>query len=688
MTKWNALIVCLLASQAWAQPNPAGAPKPPGPPMKPAQPAQPTQPAKPPVPAPGGYNGLGAESISPQEVARFAAPPLDPAVSRRIQAMLDVRGAGAGFLTSKGDRMLYTSRVTGTSQVWRQDGPMRLAVQLTGGEDRTEVVAIAPDDSFAVVSRDVGGQENPGLYLLSLDGGPLKRVQHTPKVQTFLQFISDDSRSLYFRANDVDPASFAIYRYDIKAGTRELVFDTPGLWIIADHRGGTWLMIKALGNTQQEIYEYDLASKKLTPLLGQGEAEEHEVAYGAKPGQILVRTNKIGDFHRIYRMEKGGKLEPITPEMKLDVERFGIDDKRSRIYYELNENGYSRTRVLDAATFKPLALPKLPDSDNVNIAGVLYNGRFLALGVGVSYNGRFAQLNVDGSQLAPQTVVYDWQTGKTTTWRVPSTPEIEPKAFARAQLESYPARDGTKIPMFVWRPAKCDGPCPVVVDFHGGPEGQARAGFNGFAQLFVDAGFVLVEPNVRGSTGYGKAWLHSDDGPKRLGVITDIEDCAKYIRASWAQGGKAPKIGVMGGSYGGYSTLMAMTYFAGAYDAGVQEVGISNLMTFLNNTAPYRRILRISEYGDPAKDKDALIQLSPITHVKKLKAPLLSIQGVNDPRVPVGEALQIYKELEARKIPGGLILFPDEGHGTAKRGNQVLSLGHTIAFFEKHLKGK
>jgi dipeptidyl aminopeptidase/acylaminoacyl peptidase len=654
--KWNALVACLFASQSFAQ-----APKQQPPPTK--------------QPAPGGYSGLGAESVSPQEVARFAAPPLAPAVSRRIQAMLDVRGAGSGILTSKGDRMLYTTRITGTSQVWRQDGPMRFPVQLTGGEDRTMVLDIAPDDSFAVVSRDAGGQENPGLYLLSLEGGPLRQIQHTPKVQTFLEFISDDSRSLYFRANDVDPASYAIYRHDVKAGTRERVFDTPGLWGIADHRGGTWLMIKALGSTQLEVYEYELASKKLTPLLGQGEIEQYYAAYGAKPGQILVRTNKLGDFHRLYKLEKGGKLEPITPEIKFDVENFTIDQQRARIYYEVNENGYSRAHCLDAATFKPLPLPKLPDADNVDIAAV-------------SNNGRFVQLGIDGSTVAPQSVVYDWQTKKATTWRVPNTPEIDPKTFAKASLESYPARDGTKIPMLVWRPAKCDGPCPVVVDFHGGPEGQSRAGFNGYAQLFVEAGFVLVAPNVRGSAGYGKTWLDSDNGSKRLAVITDIEDCAKYIRASWAKDGKTPKIGVTGGSYGGYSTLMAMTYFAGAYDAGVQEVGISNLMTFLMNTAPYRRILRISEYGDPVKDKDALIQLSPITHIKKIKAPLLSIQGVNDPRVPVGEALQIYKELEARKIPGGLILFPDEGHGTSKRGNQVLALGHAIAFFEKHLMGK
>jgi dipeptidyl aminopeptidase/acylaminoacyl peptidase len=656
MTRWITLPICLAATAALADTP------------KPAPPAKPEL-------KPAGYAGLGADSLSPQDIARYAAPPLDEPMSRRIQAMLDVRGAEGGLITPSGDRQIYAARVTGTVQIWRQDGPMKLAVQLTGGEDRTEPVAIAPDGSFVVVSRDVGGQENAGVYLLSPDGGPLKLVQHTPKVQTALQYISDDSKALYLRANDKDPASYALYRYDLATEKREAVFDDKGLWAIADHRGDTtWLLTKRVGNTQQEVYEYDRKTKKLTPILGQGEVEDYSVAYGARPGQILVRTDKLGDYQRLYSLE-AGKLTPLGADVKHDIEDFKIDEARARIYYRVNEDGYDKLVVLDAKTGKPLALPKLPAADHVSLAGL-------------SRNGRFAEILLDGATLAPQTMTLDWQTGKLTTWRLPSTPEIDPRSFAKATLEYYPARDGTKIPMFVRRPARCDGPCPVIVEFHGGPEGQARPGFSIRAQMFVDAGFTFVTPNVRGSTGYGKAWLHADDGPKRLNVITDIEDASKFIRASWGKDGKAPKIGVTGGSYGGYSVLMAMSYFAGAYDAAAETVGISNLVSFLNNTSPYRRALRISEYGDPVKDKDALVQLSPITHVGKVKAPLLLFQGVNDPRVPVGESLQIYKQLEQRKIPGGLILFPDEGHGSTKRANIVLTIGHTIAFFEKHLLGK
>jgi dipeptidyl aminopeptidase/acylaminoacyl peptidase len=205
------------------------------------------------------------------------------------------------------------------------------------------------------------------------------------------------------------------------------------------------------------------------------------------------------------------------------------------------------------------------------------------------------------------------------------------------------------------------------------------------AQLFVDSGFALVQPNVRGSDGYGKTWLKADDGPKRLAVITDIEDAATWARRAFAVDGVAPRVGIYGGSYGGYSALVGMTMFAGAYDAGVSIVGIANLLTFLENTAPYRRLLRVTEYGDPVKDREALVKLSPVSYVDRVKAPLLVQQGASDPRVPVGEAVQIHDVLAARGVPVELVIFADEGHGAQKRENQVLMLGKTIEFFRKHL---
>jgi dipeptidyl aminopeptidase/acylaminoacyl peptidase len=176
--------------------------------------------------------------------------------------------------------------------------------------------------------------------------------------------------------------------------------------------------------------------------------------------------------------------------------------------------------------------------------------------------------------------------------------------------------------------------------------------------------------------------VHADDGAKRKQVITDIEDAAIHARKAWG----AKKVGIFGGSYGGYSSLMGMTYFAGAFDAGVEVVGISSLVTFLENTAPYRRALRVSEYGDPVADRAVLLELSPITHVDKAKGPMLLIQGATDPRVPVGEAVQVYQALDKKGLKPKMIVFPDEGHGVQKRDNNVLLLGHSLAFFNAHLK--
>jgi len=606
--------------------------------------------------APSGYAGHGAGSVSPELLARYAPPRLTPGVSRHIQAMLDVRSPGGGVLSPDGKRLYFTWTITGTRQIWRLGGAQQFPSQLTGGEDATGIVDITPDGKSLIVSRDYKGEEYPGLYLLDEKGGALGVISHRPKVQTHYQLTTDDSKYVYFRANDKKPESYALYRYDVAKKTTETVFEQDGIWVIADNIGtGKLLLVKEVGSNMEEYFEYDTEAKKLTPLFGQGERENYEAEYGANPGEILVLTPKLSEYRRLYSF-KDGKFTAVTPDIKHDVSHFSIDHNKTRILYTVNEGGYTRLHALDARTKKTIALPRLPAADHVSA-------------VSTTRDGKFTVLQVDPGTAQPQSYVLEWKGGKLTKWHSPSAPEIDTSTFSQAKLEEYPARDGTKIPMFVRRPKTCDKPCPVVVLFHGGPEGQAVAGFNVRAQLFVDAGFTLVEPNVRGSDGYGKTWLHADDGAKRLAVITDIEDAAKHIRATWGDGGKAPKVGVAGGSYGGYSTLVAMTMFAGAYDAGASVVGMSNLYSFLMNTAPYRRILRISEYGDPEKDKDVLLKLSPITYVDKVSAPLLIIQGATDPRVPAGESIQIKQALDAKKIPSELVIFADEGHGAQKRDN-------------------
>lgn len=631
------------------------------------------------------YSGHGAGSIPPEVVKKYAPPSLDPEVSRRIQTMLDVRSPGLGQVTPDGKRLFFGWSITGTPAVWRLDGPRSFPVQVTGGEDRTSLRDVTPDGRNLILSRDRGGQEDPGLYLQPIEGGALRAIQHTPKVQTGYAFTSADSKWVYFTANDVKPDSYAVYRYDLQAGRRELLFSQDGLWEIADYREEATetrlLLQKATGALSSELYEWGTRGRTLKPLLGQGETTEFRAAYAADPSELLVATNKLGDFRRLYRWSAQAGLLPVTPEMKMDVSGFLIDPARRHVYYSVNDGGYTRLRVLDGATLLPAPFPEMKYADHV------YTGA-------ASRDGRYVTLGVETSRAPRTSYVYDWETKTLTQWALPSAPEVDLTKFAVARLESYPARDGTKIPMFVRYPARCapespagGEPCPVVVEFHGGPEGQAQPGFSPYAQLFVDAGFIYAEPNVRGSDGYGKAWLESDNGPRRLSVITDIEDAGKHAREHFARGGRAPKVAIIGGSYGGYSTLVGMTMFGGTYDVGVSIVGFSSLITFLQNTAPYRRLLRMTEYGDPEKDKDALLKLSPITYVDRVKGPLLMIQGLDDPRVPAGEAVQMQEALAARGTGSSLILLEGEGHGAARRAGQVVMVGQSLRFLEKHLLG-
>ncbi len=620
------------------------------------------------------YSGIGAESLSAEKITSYAPPALRAEVSQQIQRMLEIREPARGIPSNDGESIYFTWNVTGKYQVWRSSKKHGFPVQLTGGENHAYLNGLSPQDDFVIISRDQKGEENPGLYLLSTSGGKLKKIFHEPKVQASFQGISEDSKFVYFSANNQNPKDRTIYRFHVPTGQIEKIFSEPGTWIVADIKGNERLLLaKLTGALSREFFEFNLNTKAMTPVLGQGKSEDIMVSYGPNAGEFFVLTNMLSNFKRLYSF-KNGSFTPISEEVSFDVENYSIDDQRKRLIYSVNENGWSRPHFLDAQTLQKLPLPSI-EADQLGIGNFSFNGRFITMTV-----------EVDGG---PASVyLYDFETKSFNPRISPQAPEIDTQGFSEASLEHYTARDGTKIPMLVRKPVVCAEPCPVIIHFHGGPEAQSRPGFSAFSQIFVDAGFIFVEPNVRGSSGYGKDWISSDDGAKRLDVITDIEDASLWIKKNWKAADRAPKVGIMGYSYGGYSTLMGMTQFAESFDAGVALVGMSNLVSFLENTAPYRRHLRISEYGDPEKDREALIKLSPVTYVDRAKNPILIIHGVSDPRVPAGEAVQIYQKLKDRNVDASLILMSDEGHGSASRSSQALEIGHTVDFFSRKLQGK
>jgi len=621
------------------------------------------------------YVGTGSGSISERVIARYGAKPLPPALSRKIQQSFDIRTPANARLSADGKHLYLSWNVTGTEQVWRLDGPNTFPVQLTGGEDPTQLMDLTPDGETLILSRDLDADENPGIFTMPARGGPMTAIQHISKVKTTFEYVSADSRWVYFRANDLDPNSFAIHRYDLKNRVRETIFSAPGQWSLADFReDGRLLLLLNKGVGRDEYWQWDPAKRELKAMLGVEEPGDYLAQYGARAGQLLVVTPEFSDVRRLYAFENG-IWTPISPAMPWSVARTNQTRSRDKFFYTVNEGGFTKLHAFDPRTLAAIALPALPAAINYGIPISPLHGRKSVFTIGLATS-------------PAQTWVYDWVSAELVRWFVPSTPEIDTSRFAVPTVAHYPARDGTLIPAVVRRPERCaPAPCPVLVMFHGGPESQSTPRFSAVDQLWVDAGYVLVEPNVRGSEGYGKAWLDADNGAKRLEVWTDIADAAPWARKTFAVDGVAPKVGVLGRSYGGYSTMLAMTKFAGSYDAGVSTVGMSNLVSFLENTAPYRRAARESEYGSLVHDRETLMALSPITYSHQLKGPLLIIQGAEDPRVPVGEALQMYAAARKRRVPAGLIIFAGEGHQSRQRNNLVLELGHTMLWFDRYLKG-
>jgi dipeptidyl aminopeptidase/acylaminoacyl peptidase len=627
---------------------------------------------------PSSYSGHGSQSLPQNILERYAPTPLEDELTSKLEALMEVRQPSSGIMSEKGDFVLFNWTVSGLSHIWRQDLSGGLPIQLTGGVQSARLVGLSPKGDVFYFSRDQNGDEYYGLYEMDVTGGQARVIVAKDRVMHGLQYISDDNNTLFYFANDKRPQDYTLYRFDRSTQESTLLFDRPGFWRVADHhKDGRTLVVRYKSNVSSEFYEIEEKTGEINAVLGVEDDHDYQVVLTSNPKEYLVRTNRFGEFHRVFLFNRDTlTFTPLSEDRDYDVTGISLVKDRTRLLLSVNDQGYSRIEAYSYPEMKKLTIPSVADDE---IDSISWGA--------TTRNGRYSTFSVNRAGRAPETGFIDWQKNHFEMLSMASLPEISISMFARDELDFYTTRDGVRIPMFVRRPVQCQNQlCPVIVNFHGGPESQARPGFYPYLQAYLDAGFIYVRPNVRGSRGYGKTWLDADNGPKRLDVLSDIADAGVYIKEHWAQNGVSPKVGVMGGSYGGYATFIAMTKYAGVYDAGVASVGMSSLVTFLQNTADYRRALRESEYGSLEKDYDSLVALSPITYFDQLKDPLMIIHGATDPRVPAGEAVQMKTLMDQKGVEGELLLFADEGHGIRKRENRVLGIGHTLRFFEKYLK--
>lgn len=608
----------------------------------------------------------------------------------RLNRYQNTRGAGVAGWTKNGC-LLISTRFAETSQAHRVCQPLGMREQLTFYPEPvgsiSPVPAKAAQDGF-VFSKDKGGDEFSQLYWFDNATRDVTLLTDGKRTQNSGGLFSHDGKLLAYRSTARNGTDTDIWVRDIATGTAKPVVTAGGSWAALDFSpdGKTLLVLKGVSAAEAYPGEVDLATGKLTlfPVDG-GKAAFGGFAY-APDGKsaYFVSDEPVNgvaqEFQTLRHHDPAtGKLTLLSAKIPWDVTSFSVADDGMHLAYATNEDGISRLHVLSLPSHREIKLPTLP-------IGVFGSGAF-------SPDGSRLALTLNSATSPSDVFVIDLGKTTLTRWTQSEVGGLDAAKFVAPTLIRYPTFDRVDgkprtIPAFYYRPANVPAgrKLPVVINIHGGPEGQSQPTFNPTAQYMAnEMGVAMLVPNVRGSTGYGKTYLSLDNAEKREDSVKDIGALLDWIAQQPEL--DASRVGVFGGSYGGYMVLASLTHYSDRIRAGIDVVGISNFGTFLKNTESYRRDLRRVEYGDErdAKMMEVFERISPLNNAKNISAKLFVAQGRNDPRVPYTEAEQIVKAVRANGQPVWYLLYADEGHGFRKKSNNDYFGAASILFWQQNL---
>ncbi|MBI4861301.1 MAG: S9 family peptidase [Candidatus Riflebacteria bacterium] len=623
-----------------------------------------------------------------RRTAPDGAPVPDRALKTRLQPYLSSRGAHVRDWAADGSSLYITTRFADTSQLHRLDMPMGARHQLTFFDEPVGRVLVSrdADSPFAVFSKDEGGGEDYQLCRLDLKSG--RAVLLTDGKSRHATFeLSADGRVLAFTSNARNGVDLDIWTMDPRdPGSRKLVCQVKGDFRIEDVSpdGSRVLAVEYISVNESSVHEVELASGRRTLVApaSPGPKVAFRNARWARDGRsVFVTSDRHGQFRELVRIERPGPERRLTAHIPWDVEEIRLSPGGQHLAFTVNEGGVSRLTVMDAQTGRELSPAPLP-------RGLIESLRFDPTGKRLAFTQTSPTIPTDAFTL-------DLTTNKVTRWTRSEVGGLDSSTWVEPELVTYPTFDQVsgkprQLPLFYFRPRdlRPGERHPVIVAIHGGPESQWRPTFSPTRASFLEELRVAVlAPNVRGSSGYGKGYLMLDDVKLREDSVKDIGALLDWIatRPELDPG----RVAVVGGSYGGYMVLSSMVHYADRIRAGVDEVGISSFVTFLENTKGYRRDLRRAEYGDE-RDPEVrkfLTRISPLTQASRIRSPLLCIQGANDPRVPASEAEQIVKALRANKVEAWYVVAANEGHGFNKKENQDLASLLTFQFLARFLVG-
>lgn len=616
-----------------------------------------------------------------------------------IERFLRIRAAGMPAVTPEG-ALLVRDWPDGVNQLYMyEDGvarPGAAAVRLTEYADGLSMYSLSPDGSRVLLGFAAGGNENTQFAVMPTPrrGAAAPRATmalSNPRVQHSVNFWLQDGSGFVYTANDPSPTDFYIYRHDFEGEKRTLLLGREGAWSAQDmtRDGKRLLVTQYISISDSRVYELDVASGNMTELTIRPASEEEGatasnrvVGYMPDERSVLVLSDAEGGSLKLFLRELGtGAVRKALPGLdRYELDSARTNEERTLLAAVTNEDGYGVLYVFRLPEFERVELPRIE-------RGVVSVGQMRADSITWTLNNA----RTPGLAFTCE-VPATGKAGPARQVTFAETQGIDLGAFPLPELVKYKAFDGLEIPAFLFLPAGHERgrPIPFIVNYHGGPESQHRPVFNASNQFLLSRGFGILLPNVRGSTGYGREFHMLDDYKNRWNSVRDGVDGAEWlVKSGYAEAGR---IATFGGSYGGFMSVACLVEDQERVDAGqrgerlfgagVNIVGIVNMRTFLEQTSGYRRKLREAEYG-PLTDPEFLASVSPINRIDKINVPMFIAHGLNDPRVPVGEAMQLAIGLMQRGVDPVQFYAPDEGHGFAKLSNRLLFMERVAKFLEE-----
>lgn len=580
-----------------------------------------------------------------------------------------------------GDSLLVSSDETGVFNVYELPLDGSDPVALTSSDDNA-IFAVSwfPDDRRILYTWDSGGNELNHLLVLEEDG---EHRDLTPGEELKARFLrwSGDGESFYLLTTERDQRNFDIYRYAADDYSRELVFENPGLAIGDISPDGRWVaLVKLRTSADSDIYLVDLASNSpepelITPHDGNISYSVHE--FTPDSSALVYDTDEHGEFTQAWRyeLESGDKSELISAPWDVS---YVLHSPSGRYRISgINADARTEVTVYDQRNEQELDLPALPPGD-------LNSVRF-------SPDESRIALVVNASNSPSNIHVIDLEQDEARQLTSSLSPAIEQEHLVNSEVVRYKSFDGLEIPAILYKPhqASADNPVPALVWVHGGPGGQSRTGYNATVQHLVNHGYAVLAANNRGSSGYGKTFYHLDDRRHGEEDLDDIVYGRTYLESlPWVDD---ERIGVIGGSYGGYMVAAALAFRPDVFDVGINIFGVTNWVRTLESIPPWWESFKealYDEMGDPATDAERHRRISPLFHAENIVKPLLVIQGANDPRVLQVESDELVAAVQENEVPVEYVVFPDEGHGFVKKENRVTASESYVQFLDKYLKGE